>query len=76
MAKKLTETEIEIGRSFLKNSWCKYWEPSHRSVWAQNLQTRGLKNGDDVTLVPIFCAGYVGMDQINLFRSKMATKVM
>ena len=44
-----------------------YREPSHRGVCAQNLQTRGLKNGDEVTLVPIFCAGHVGMYQINLF---------
>ena len=44
-----------------------YREPSHRGVCAQNLQTRGLKNGDDVTLVPIFYAGHVGMYQINLF---------
>ena len=29
-------------------------EPSHRGVCAQNLQTRGFKNDDDVTLVLIF----------------------
>ena len=28
-------------------------EPSHRGVCEQNLQTRGLKIGDDVTLVPL-----------------------
>ena len=40
-------------------------EPSLRGVCAQNLQTRGLKNNDDVTLVIIFCAGHVGIYQIN-----------
>ena len=40
-------------------------EPSHRGVCAQNLRTRGLKNDDDVTLVLIFCAGHVGIYQIN-----------
>ena len=47
-----------------------YREPSHCGVCAQNLQTRGLKNGDDIPLVPIFCAGHVGMYQINFFLIK------
>ena len=51
-------------------------EPSHRGVCAQNLLTRGLQNGDDVTLVPIFCAGHEGLYHINLLPSKIATKVL
>ena len=43
----------------------RYRQPSHCGVCAQNLQTRGLKNDDDVTLVLIFCAGHVGIYQIN-----------
>ena len=38
-------------------------ETSLRGVCAQNLQTRGLKNGNDVALVPIFCAGLVSIHQ-------------
>ena len=34
-------------------------EPSHHGVCAQNLQTRVLKNDNDVTLVLIFCVGYL-----------------
>ena len=32
-------------------------EPSHCGVCAKNLHTHGLKNSDDLTLVPIICAG-------------------
>ena len=35
--------------------------PSHCGVCAQNLPRRGLKNDDDVTLVPIFCAALAFM---------------
>ena len=41
-------------------------DPSHRDACAQNLQTRGLENDSDVTLVPNLCASPVGIYQINL----------
>ena len=47
-----------------------YRGPSHHGAYAQNLQTHGLKNDDDVTLVSIFCTGYVGIYQTNLLWSK------
>ena len=60
-------SNIVIVKFFGELKTVRYRKPSHRGVCAQNLQTRGLKNSDDVTLVPIFCAGHVGMYQINLF---------
>ena len=57
---KLRPTEIRVDKNW-----------SHRGVCEQNLQTRDLKNGDDKynTLVPIFCAGHVGIYQINFIES-------
>ena len=47
----------------IKTSQLNNREPSHRGVCVQNLPTRGLEEGDDLTLAPIFCAGHVGIYQ-------------
>ena len=48
--------------------------PSHRGVYAQNLQTHGLKNDDEVTLVFIFCRGHVGIYQTTCYDQKCQPK--
>ena len=61
----MAEHQIRTMTCFIATKCAVNREPSHRGVCAQNLQTRGLKNDDDATLVLIFCAGHVGIYQIN-----------